>query len=159
MDPIPDRVRPILRKAVLCERVETDREGRVYAFVPVHTIRMPADQPRDYVPPTLQVYLQLQEARGPFLLKISLCKQGTDANLYPNKALSVDFDGSKYQFMPLELKLDLRGLKIPKPGSYELRVWANHLDLHQTSYAAGWNEPPMFLEVLESVGTDSGGVL
>jgi hypothetical protein len=151
-------VKPILRKAVLCERVETDSEGRIYCFVPVHTLQLPPGVVRNYTPPTLSVYLQLQEAVGMFYLGISLCKQGSQIREYHCKPIAVTFEGERYHTVPLELVIDLPHMTIPAAGSYELRVWANHNDLHAVSYAEGFCEPPMFMEVRLPQGSTPGGV-
>lgn len=73
MNPQPERQLPILRLAVLCEDVEEDGTERpaILRF-PVHTLRFPAGVSRNYRPPVLSLYLQLQGGRGLYFFRVVL---------------------------------------------------------------------------------------
>lgn len=153
------RVLPILRHATLCEQVEEDSEGRPYCYVPVHTLQWPAGLTKNYRPPNLFVYLQLQEGLGQFNLSILLRPERVEHDLARFPPQEVPFDGVSNNLVPLEISLELVGLVIPKPGHYEMWVVANHQNLHDPAVSVGWPCPPMRFTVLESDGVASGGAV
>jgi hypothetical protein len=125
---------PVLRLAVLCEDVEEDGNGRPYRLtVPVHTIRFPPDIVGRYRPPTLYVYVQLQGAVGTFYIRAVLREEGETIELYHTDPTEVPFGNQDYRVAPLELTLELDELIIPRPGAYELIVYANYVSLHMPS--------------------------
>ena len=153
-----EKVLPILRLAVLCERMESDRDGRPFCFVPIHTIQFPAGVARNYRPPTLHLYLQLQEALGAFNLKVVLCREKNEIELWRSDPEPVIFDGREYQIWPLELDVELAELVIPEPGDYEIWVYANHVNLHNPDRQPGWPFPPIRFKALGPDGTEGGVV-
>jgi len=155
---MPSRVIPILRLAVLCESIELDKEGRPFFCVPVHTIQFPPGIKRNYQPPALHAYLQLQEALGTFNLKVLFRREKEEFDLFASVPVPIEFDGQNHQNVPLELDIELLGLVIPEPGCYEFWVVANHVNLHSPDHQPGWSFPPMKLNVFGPDGTE-GGVL
>ena len=151
-----NRVIPILRLAVLCERVGTDKEDRPYFCVPVHTIQFPPGVATNYEPPSLELYLQLQEALGAFNLTAIVEREGEGIELFRTKPLSLDFSGTEYQNVPLELALGVKGLVFPTPGVYELRIYANHVSLHDPDRQPGWPFPPLRITVFAADGSEGG---
>lgn len=153
-----NRVLPILRLAVMCERIEPDDQQRPFCFVPVHTIQFPPGVTKNYRPPTLHVYLQLQEALGAFNLAVVLRREKSDIDLWRSDPELIAFDGTTYQIIPFEQDAELLGLVIPEPGDYEFWVYTNHVNLHNPDRQPGWPFPPMKLKVLSADGTEGGVV-
>lgn len=151
-----NRVLPILRLAVLCEQVGADDEDRPYFCVPVHTIQFPPGVAKNYEPPALEVYVQLQEALGAFNLTAVVQREGEGVDLFRTRPLPLDFSGTEYQNFPLELAFDMKGWVIPTPGVYELRVHANHVDLHDAARQPGWPFPPLRITVFAADSLEGG---
>lgn len=150
---------PVLRLAVLCEEVEEDGEGRPYRLtVPVHTIRFPPGVVGRYRPPSLRLYVQLQGAVGTFYIRAVLREEGEATELYHTGPAEVPFGGQEYRVVPLELTLELDELVIPRPGTYELLVYANYVSLHAPGDRVSIPFPPIRVTVLPSDGSPGGVV-
>ncbi len=154
-----DRVVPVLRLAVLCETAEEDADDRPFRLDgPVHTLRWPAGHSGRYEPPTLELYLQLEDALGTFYLRSVLREIGQMTELYRVPPLEVRFDGVTNRVVPLEIKLTLMDLAFPRPGAYELLVFANQVSLHEANGRSPIPFPTVRITVLGQDGSE-GGVL
>lgn len=156
-----NRTPPYLRLAVLCESIGEDADRRPFdLFVPVHTLRFPLGVRRDYRPPTLALYLQLQGGAGTFYVRTVVRRAGGLAELYRGDPLEVHLGDDPGRVAPVELGLDLDGLAFPKPDIYEVAVYANHVALNNPDAGPGVMIPfpPIRVAVLPTDGSD-GGVL
>jgi hypothetical protein len=154
-----ERIIPVLRLAVLCEGIAEDSDDRPFALeVPVHTLRWPEWEGERYEPPTLMLYLQLQDAVGMFFVTAVVRPFGSSIDIYRSKAAEVTFDGLTNRIIPFEMGLELTGLTFPRPGLYELFVYANHASLHDPEGRMPIPFPPVRITVLPADDTE-GGVL
>ena len=152
-----ERVLPVLRLAVLCESIEEDADGRPYRLVvPVHTLRWPTGVRGRYRPPTLNLYVQLQNPAGTFYLRAVLRHESGSAEIYDTSPLELRFDTS-LGAVPYELAVELDELTFPRPGAYEIVIHANHVSLHDPELAPV-PFPPIRVVVLPADGS-VGGVL
>jgi hypothetical protein len=63
---------PRLRLALLCARIEPDADGLPFSLErPIHTLRFPLGQLKDYRPRELCLYTQLENATGSFHFGLS----------------------------------------------------------------------------------------
>ncbi len=150
---------PVLRLAVLCQSIEVDADGRPFALEhPVHTIRWPDGHTGSYEPPTLELYLQLEDAVGTFYIRCVLRPIGETVELYRLRPLEVPFDGVQNRIIPREVGVVLNGLAFPRPGAYELVVYANHVSLHDPDGRTPIPFPTVRVTVLGPDGSE-GGIL
>jgi hypothetical protein len=70
----------------------------------------------------------------------------------------VPFDGVTNRIIPLEIKLTLAGLAFPRPGAYELVVFANQVSLHEANGRTPIPFPPIRIVVLGPDGSEGGVV-
>lgn len=158
MTPSP-RTPPDLRLAVLCESIGEDAERRPYnLFAPVHTLRFPLGVRRDYQPPTLSMYIQLQGGTGTFYVRVVVRRAGGTATVYQTLPEEIGFGDDPGRVFPIELALELDGLAFPEPDVYEAVVYANHVSLNDPGSAVLIPFPPSRVAVLPTDGSD-GGVL
>ncbi len=157
MNPDISRVLPRLRLAVLCEDVEEDGTERpaILRF-PVHTIRFPANTEKNYRPPVLFLYLQLQGGRGLYFFRVILRVIGETREV--TIAYFDDELDATEEVFPLERIVSLNRLVFPKPAQYELLVYANAVNLHETSDTVPIPFPPVTITVLPSDGTLGGAI-
>lgn len=152
-------VPPVLRLAVLCQSIEADREDRPFALeVPIHTLRWPKDHQGGFQPPTLELYVQVQDALGTFHVRGVLRPFGEATELYRSPPVEIVFDGIEHRVVPLEFGLVLNGLSFPRPDAYELHLFANHVSLHGADGRNPIPFPPLRITVLPADDTD-GGIL
>jgi hypothetical protein len=117
-----DRVVPVLRLAVLCQSIEADGDDRPFALEgPIHTLRWPTGD-RVYQPPTMELYVQLEDAVGTFYVRGVLRPVGETTELFRAPAEEVVFDGITNRIIPLELGLVLGGLAFAAGGVRVARV-------------------------------------
>jgi hypothetical protein len=141
------------------QSVEEDRDDRPFALeVPVHTLYWPDGHTGAYRPPTLTLYLQLEDALGDFFLRVMLRRVGSAREEAAANTVEVEFDGSTNRIIPLELAVNLDRLAFPAVGVYELMVYANHACLHDPDGRVPIPFPPIRVTVLPSEG-GRGGVL
>ena len=154
------RVVPTLRLAVLCEDIEFDGSGRpaLLAF-PVHTLRFPPGVAERYRPPLLKLYLQLQGGVGTFYVSGVLREQGEVVEVYRTpRPVELVFEGDAHRIVPLDLVIELNGLTFPKPGAYELLVYANYANLHDPTGHIPHAFPPVRVTVLRPDGSEGGAL-
>ncbi|MBP3958548.1 hypothetical protein J8F10_25140 [Gemmata sp. G18] len=157
MNPEPARKLPILRLAVLCEDVEEDGTERpaIIRF-PVHTLRFPPGTSRNYRPPVLTLYVQLQGDLGLFFFRVVLRLVG-GAREVTIAHFDDDLDAADEVF-PLERTIALNRLVFPAPDVYELLVYANAANLHEPNDHIQIPFPPIRVAVLPADGTAGGAV-
>lgn len=153
-----ERQLPVLRLAVLCEDVEEDGAGRPFRLVgPVHTLRFSPGMVRNYQPPMLTLYVQLQGGRGTFYIRAQLREVGKTNEFSATGPVEVVFDGADRP-QPQELAVELGDLVFPNPDVYELLVYANHVNLNEHSE----DRPHLFsttrIAVLPADGSPGGAV-
>lgn len=154
-----DRVMPVLRLAVLCQGIVEDSDDRPFALeVPVHTLRWPEWEGERYEPPTLSLYTQLQDSVGVFSLTVVMRAFGSGIDLYRSQPGRVTFDGVTHRIQPLEVVMELEEMSFPRPGAYELFVYANHVSLHDPDGRTPIPFPSIRITVLPADDSE-GGVL
>lgn len=157
MNPEPMRQVPVLRLAVLCEEVVEDGTERpaVLRF-PVHTIRFPPGKERDYRPPVLTLYLQIQGGRGLYFFRVALRVVGETPEVtvahFDDELAAAD------EVFPLERAVPLHRLVFAKPDVYELLVHANLVNLHEPGDHVPVPFPPIRVAVLPSDGSPGGAI-
>jgi hypothetical protein len=150
---------PVLRLAVLCQSIEEDRDDRPFALeVPIHTLYWPDGHTGAYRPPTLELYLQLEDAVGKFFLRVMLRRVGSAREEAAANTAAVDFDGNTNRIIPLELAVKLERLAFPTVGMYEFLVYANQVCLHDPDSRVPIPFPPIRVTVLPPE-EGRGGVL
>jgi hypothetical protein len=156
MTPTTPRVAPFLRLAILCQEVEEDGSGRPanLAF-PVHTLRFPSGVQRNYRPPVLSLYVQLQGGRGTHFIRVVMRVAGGLREVAAAPPVEEVFDGADDVF-PLELAIELHRLVFPEPDVYELLVYVNHRNLHEPSDNILLPFPPIRVVVLPADGSPGG---
>jgi hypothetical protein len=155
MNPEPERKLPLLRLAVLCEDVEEDGSERpAILMFPVHTLRFPPGVTRNYRPPVLTLYAQLQGGRGLYFFRVVLRIVGQIREVTVAQ-FDEDFDSADEVF-PLERAIKLNRLVFPAPDVYELLVYANAVSLHEPTDRVPIPFPPIRVAVLPSDGTPGG---
>ena len=155
MDPEPARKLPILRLAVLCEDVEPDGNDRpAILYFPVHTLRFPPGVARNFRPPVLELYLQLQGGRGLFFFRIVMRVVGQTREV--TLAHFDDELDAADEVFPLERAVKLNRLVFPEPDVYELLVYANAVNLHEPTDHVPIPFPPIRVAVLPADGTPGG---
>lgn len=132
------RVTPLLRLAVLCQRVEFDEIGRPFGLVePLHTISVPLD---GFNKPLGEIFLytQVEDAVGSFDISVRVEDENRDHVRQPHLAsVSHTFAGGAVdRIIPHELILDLNGVVLPQPGLYYFIVRCDTTSLHQRDGAA-----------------------
>lgn len=149
---------PILELAVLCQDVETDADGRPYNLLgPVYALRWPPDAEELFLPwPTLKLYLRLRDPAGTFYIHAALRHEGGDAMIYDTAPLELRF-GPTPPPLPYEFDLELDELTFPRPGVYEVVLYANHVSLHDPELVP-IPFPPLRVKVIPADGSP-GGVL
>jgi hypothetical protein len=157
VNPEPERKLPVLRLAVLCEDVEEDGSGRpaILAF-PVHTIQFPPGVLRNFRPPPLTLYVQLQGGRGLYFFRVVLRVVG-DTREVAVAQFDEDLDAADEVF-PLERAIPLNRLVFPEPDVYDLLVYANAVNLHEPADRVPIPFPPIRVAVLPPDGTAGGAV-
>ncbi len=157
MNPEPERKLPTLRLAVLCEDVEEDGTERpaILRF-PVHTLRFPPGVSRNYRPPVLTLYIQLQGGRGLYFFRVVLRMVGS-AREVTIAHFDDDLDAADEVF-PLERAITLNRLVFPEPDVYELLVYANAVSLHEPTDHVPIPFPPIRVAVLPADGTAGGAI-
>jgi hypothetical protein len=95
---------------------------------------------------------------GTFYIRAALREEGETIELYHTDPVEIPFGSQEYRVLPLELALELDELIIPRPGAYELIVYANYVSLHVPGERVPIPFPPIRLTVLPSDGSP-GGVL
>lgn len=149
---------PTLELAVLCQDIETDADGRPYNLqAPIFGFRWPADakglcRPR----PSLKLYLRLRDPVGTFYIRAALRHEGVDANIYDTEPLELGF-GPTPRPLPYELDLELDELTFPRPGVYEMVIYANHVSLHDPELVP-IPFPPLRVKVLPADGSPGGAL-
>lgn len=150
------RVAPYLRHATLCQEIEEDGSGRPAKLAfPVHTLRFPPGVHRNYRPPVLSLYVQLQGGRGTHFIRVVMRVGGGLREIAAAPPIEVVFDGAEDVF-PLELAIELHRLVFPEPDVYELLVYVNHLNLHEPSNSVAIPFPPIKVAVLATDGSAGG---
>lgn len=157
MNPTPERRLPLLRSAVLCEEVDEDGSGRpaILRF-PVHTLRFPPGVARNFRPPVLGLYLQLQGGRGLYFFRVVMRVVGETSEV--TVAHFDDELDAADEVYPLERAVALHRLVFPEPDVYELLVYANAVSLHEPTDRVPVPFPPIRVAVLPADGT-AGGVV
>lgn len=151
-------VLPVLRLAVLCQSIEADRKDRPFALeVPIHTLRWPKGHQGGYRPPTLELYVQVQDAVGAFNVRGVLRAFGSDTELYRSPPVQVVFSGTEHRVVPLEFGLRLNGLSFPRPDAYELHLFFNQVSIHEAGGRIPIPFPPVRVTVLPADDTDTDG--
>jgi len=150
-------VTPVLRLVVLCQSIEADRKDRPFALeVPIHTLRWPKNHRGGYRPPTLELYVQLQDAVGAFNVRGVLRAFGDSTELYRSPVVPLAFDANDHRIVPLEFGLVLTGLSFPRPEAYELHLFANHVAVHDADGRNPFPFPRIRVTVLPADDTDGG---
>jgi hypothetical protein len=149
---------PTLELAVLCQDIETDADGRPYNLLaPVFGFRWPADAKGLFRPrPSLKLYLRLRDPVGTFYIRAALRQEGVDANIYDTEPLELGF-GPTPRPLPYELDLELDELTFPRPGVYEMVLYANHVSLHDPELVP-IPFPPLRVKVLPADGSPGGAL-
>lgn len=102
--------------------------------------------------------MQLEDALGTFYLRSVLREIGQTTELYRVPPMEILFDGVTNRVVPLEIKMTLMGLAFPRPGAYELLVFANQVSLHEANGRAPIPFPTVRITVLGPDGSEGGVV-
>jgi hypothetical protein len=110
-------VAPVLRLAVLCQSIEEDREGRPFALeVLIHTLRWPQGHTGAYRPPTLELYLQLEDAVGTFNIRCALRRFNEEHEIYRSPQQEVPFDWGDEPPHPARTRAGVERAGVPAAG-------------------------------------------
>jgi len=141
---------PRLRFAALCGRIQPDIDGLPFALErPVHTLRFPLGQSRDYRPRELSLYVQLENATGSYHFWPGLRNEHGET-INPNAKLEwVTFPQVESSVVPIEREFKL-DVVFPAPGVYFIHLMCEARSLHEPWSSDDRPFPPARVVLLPS---------
>jgi hypothetical protein len=110
-------VAPKLWLAVLCQHVEFDANGLPFSLQePLHTAVLPDGADFPFVPATMALYAQLQDALGVFHFRVELRNESGFVVCDTRPPVTIRFEGTTYRADPTEVVFNLKDFRFPAPG-------------------------------------------
>jgi hypothetical protein len=136
--------------------VEVDGSGRpAFLRFPVHTLRFPPGVTRNYRPPTLELYLQLQGGLGTFRLRVKVRRVGGHQEIAASPPFQLIL-ATPGDVDPIEARIRLNGLVFPNDDVYEFLVYANEVNLSEPREGEPPPCPAPVVAVLPANGMPGG---
>lgn len=122
---------PFAVALLLCDDVIVDERTKKKTLVGVFDQVLAADFPIDHRPIT--IYAKLKDAEGQYRFRVDCVQVGTDEAFGRIDLGPVTIPN---RLAITELVLGSLGLRIPKAGAYEFRIWANDRYVGRVAFEA-----------------------